>query len=106
MTTRPVDRPQQRRYEPLAILSYIARYKAQHGGQSPSQRRIQRDLGISSPSGAHAILHRLARAGLLTITTYGRGLPADVTLTEAGQLAAQRWREARAEHADATRGQA
>lgn len=63
------DQPRQRRYDPLKTLAYIEQYRSQHGGRSPSQRQIQRDLGISTPSVVHNMLHRLARRGLLTITT-------------------------------------
>lgn len=95
---RPMPRqrpnpPRQRRYEPLAVLAYIARYQQQNIGHSPSQRRIQRDLNISAPSVVHTMLHRLARSNLLTITTHGRGRAADLALTEAGQKAAAMWRE-------------
>lgn len=85
------DQPRHRRYDPLHVLAHIAHYKQQHGGRSPSQRQIQRDLGISAPSVVHNTLHRLARRDLLNITTYGRGLPADFSLTEAGQDAVQAW---------------
>lgn len=82
-----------RQYEPLTVLAYVARYQQQNEGRSPSQRRIQRDLGISVPSVVHVILHRLERSGLLTIKIYERGHPAHLILTEAGQLAAQMWQE-------------
>lgn len=81
----------QRRYDPLAVLSYIARYQRQHAQRSPSQRRIRADLRISAPSVVHTIVHRLEREGLLTIVIHGHGLRADLTLTEAGQAAAQDW---------------
>lgn len=88
------------RYDPLQALAYIARYREQHGERSPSQRQIQRDLGISVPSVAHNMLHRLARRELLTITTYGRGLPADFSLTEAGQKAVQAWERGQRSRSD------
>jgi len=97
------DQPRQRRYEPLQALAYIARYKQQHNGRSPSQRQIQRELTISAPSVVHNMLHRLARRGLLTITTYGRGHTSDLLLTEAGHAAVARWqREQRAPGSGAT----
>ena len=80
--TRRTDRSQ--RYDPLAVLAYIARYQQTHS-RSPSQRRLQRDLGISAPSVVHTIVHRLQREGLLVITIYRRGLSGDLTLTEAGR---------------------
>jgi Mn-dependent DtxR family transcriptional regulator len=89
-------RRSQRRYDPLAVLSYIARYQRQYAEQSPSQRRIRADLRISAPSVVHTIVHRLERQGLLTITTYGHGLPAKLTLTEEGQAAAQEWQRQQA----------
>lgn len=104
MTRQRPDQPRQRRYNPLAVLAYIARYQQQNGGRSPSQRRIQRALTISAPSVVHGMLHRLVRRGLLTITTYGRGLPADLSLTQAGQLAVQAWQQ-QAAGGDTTRGQ-
>lgn len=87
------DQPRQRRYEPLMVLSYIARYQQQNAGRSPSQRRIQRDLNITAPSVVHTLLHRLARSNLLTITTRGRGHAAELALSEAGQKAAARWQQ-------------
>lgn len=89
---QPGNRAQQR-YEPLDVLAYIAAYRQRHPHRSPSERRIQKDLDISAPSVVHAILLRLERAGLLTITRYGRGQLSDLTLTEAGQMAAQVWQE-------------
>lgn len=88
---RQGNQPRSRRYDPLHVLAYITRYKQQHGGRSPSQRQIQRDLQVSAPSVVHNILHRLARRGLLIITTYGRGLPADFSVTESGEQAVQAW---------------
>lgn len=96
MTRKRSNGPRQRRYEPLTVLAYIAHYQQQHGGLSPSQRRIQRHLEISAPSVVHNILHRLARSGLLTITYNGRGHPADFTLTDSGQKAAALWQEQQA----------
>lgn len=91
----PSNRPRQprRRYDRLAILAYVASYQQQHQQRSPSQRRIQRALGISAPSVVHTILHRLAQAGLLTITTYERGAAADLTLTPTGRVAVERWQQ-------------
>lgn len=93
MSRRSACPPGQRCYEPLAVLAYIAQYQQEHEGRSPSQRRIQRALAISAPSVVHAILHRLEQSRLLTITVYERGHPAHLSLTEAGQLAAQMWQE-------------
>lgn len=87
---------QQRRYEPLEVLAYIADYAQRNPRRSPSERRIQKDLGISAPSVVHLILRRLEQAGLLIITRYGRGHLSDLTLTDAGRTAAQMWREAQA----------
>lgn len=91
MTRKRPERPRQRRYDPLAVLSYIATYQQTHSGSSPSQRRIQADLGISVPSMVHLIMQRLERAGLLTVRRYGRGHPVALALTEAGQAALRRW---------------
>ena len=91
MTRKRRHQPRQRRYDPLAVLDYIAHYKEQNGGRSPSQRRIQRNFNISAPSVVHTMLHRFERNGLLTITTYGRGHAADLALTEAGQEAVATW---------------
>lgn len=82
----------QRRYDPLMILSYIVRYQRQYPGASPSQRRIRADLNISVPSVVHSIVHRLEGQGLLTITPHGRGVSADLTVTEEGRAAVQEWR--------------
>lgn len=100
---RQRNEPRQRRYDPLQVLAYIANYRQQHGGRSPSQRQIQRDLHVSAPSVVHNMLHRLANRGLLTITTYGRGLPADLSLTEAGQNAVQAWQRGEAANKDTSR---
>jgi Mn-dependent DtxR family transcriptional regulator len=91
---QPGKRTQQH-YEPLDVLAYIAAYRQRHPHRSPSERRIQKDLNMSAPSVVHAILLRLERAGLLTITRYGRGQLSDLTLTEAGHTAAQVWQEER-----------
>lgn len=89
------DQPRQRRYDPLAVLSYIAAYQQQHAGRSPSQRRIQAVLGIGSPSVVHTILHRLERDELLSVTRYGRGVGVDLTLTVVGRAALERWQAER-----------
>lgn len=86
---------QQRRYDPLAVLAYIATYQQTHRQRSPSQRRIQAALDISAPSVVHHLVRWLQRAELLTITSYGRGQSVDLTLTAAGHEAVQRWQ---AEH--------
>ena len=83
--------PTLRRYDSLAVLAYIATYQQTRPNRSPSQRRIQAALGISAPSVVHGIVQRLQRAGLLTITHYGRGHPVDLTLTETGQAAVEQW---------------
>lgn len=49
-------RPRLRRYDPLAVLAYIATYQQQHHQRSPSQRRIQAALDISAPSVVHGIV--------------------------------------------------
>ena len=79
----------QRRYEPLDVLAYLAAHEQRNPRRSPSERRIQKDLGIKTPSAVHLILRRLERKGLLTITRYGRGHLSDLALTEAGWVAAQ-----------------
>ena len=81
----------QRRYDVMAVLAAISRYQQQNAGDSPSERRIQVDLGISAPSVVHNILHRLQRQGLLVIASYGRGQSGNLTLTEAGLAAVQQW---------------
>lgn len=86
------DSRRQRRYDRLAILAYVASYQQQHQ-RSPSQRRIQRDLGVSAPSVVHMILGRLERAGLLRITRQGQGRTSALTLTEAGRAALQQWQQ-------------
>jgi hypothetical protein len=50
----------------------------------------------------HTLLHRFERSGLLTISTYGRGLPGNLILTEAEQHAAQQWQEDQADTGDST----
>ena len=76
-----------RRYDPLAVLAYIATYQQQHRQRSPSERCIQIALGISAPSVVHNILQGLQHDGLLTTTRYGRGQLVDHQLTPAGQAA-------------------
>ena len=95
MTSNRPRRTSYRRYDRLAILDYVASYQHQHDQRSPSQRDIQSALEISAPSVVHTILHRLAREGLLTITTYGRGAGADLRLTPAGWIAVTRWQQGR-----------
>jgi DNA-binding FadR family transcriptional regulator len=96
MPKKQLDEHTQRRYEPLALLAYISAYQRCHPHRSPSERRIQKDLAISAPSVVHAILRRLERTGLLTITRYGRGQLSDLRLTDAGQVATQLWQEEQA----------
>lgn len=93
MPRKPSQHPRQRRYDPLMVLSYVFSYQQRPGRRSPSERRIQVDLGISAPSVVHNLLQRLARQGLLTITPYERGQVSDLTLTEAGHAAVERWRQ-------------
>lgn len=85
-----------RRYHPLAVLAAIAAYQQLHH-RSPSERRIQADLGISAPSVVHNLLRRLRQDGLLTTTSYGRGHRAEHALTSAGQTAVGQWQTAQAE---------
>lgn len=89
------------RYDPLAVLACIARYQRQHAGRSPSQRRIRTELQISAPSIVHNLLHWLTQRGLLTITSYGHSTCADLTLTEAGNTAAQMWQQSKDAGSDA-----
>lgn len=91
MPSRRPKQPRHRRYDPLLVLSYVVTYQQQHDRRSPSQRQIQVGLHISAPSVVHNMLHKLQRAGLLRITTYGQGRSADLTLTAAGVGALQRW---------------
>lgn len=93
MSGKRPKRPRQRRYDPLAVLAYIATYQGSHNQRTPSQRRIQTALGISAPSVVHTIVQRLERTGLLRITRYGHGHPVDLVLTDAGQEALQRWQK-------------
>lgn len=92
---RQPGRPRQRRYDRFAILDYVDTYKRTHNNRSPSQRRIRAALEISASSVVHNMLHRLARGGLLTITTFGRGLGAELEITDAGQAELQHWRSTR-----------
>lgn len=92
MSRSQPDKRKQRRYDRLAILDYIDTYKQTHNNRSPSQRRIREALEMSAPSVAHNTLHRLARGGLLQITTFGRGLGAELDITEAGYAELRRWR--------------
>jgi DNA-binding PadR family transcriptional regulator len=85
----------QRRYEPLEVLAYLAAHEQHNPRRSPSERRIQQDLGIAVPSTVHLILRRLEREGLLTITRYGQGHLSDLTLTNAGRTAVQQWQAGR-----------
>lgn len=82
----------QRRHDPLHVLDYIATYQQHHAGRSPSQRQIQSGLQMSAPSTVHNLLHRLVQAGLLRITTHGRGLAADLAITELGHARLSQWR--------------
>lgn len=84
-------RGRQRRYDPGAVLAFIESYRASNEGRSPSQRQIQMALGISAPSVVHNMLHRLRFQSLLAMTTYGRGLSADLVLTDEGYSALSRW---------------
>lgn len=105
MPKQQPENSKQQRYEPLDVLAYIADYTQRSPRRSPSERRIQQDLGISAPSVVHVILVRLEQAGLLIITRYGRGQLSDLTLTEAGKTAAQMWREAQAAGNDTSAAQ-
>jgi Mn-dependent DtxR family transcriptional regulator len=105
MSEQGPEESKQRHYEPLEVLAYIADYEQRNPRRSPSERRIQKDLGISAPSVVHHILGRLERAGLLTITRYGRGHLSDLTLTEAGRIAAQMWQEGQAADNDTSAAQ-
>lgn len=82
----------QRRYDPFAILAYVAAYQQAHPTRSPSERHIQTALGISAPSVVHNLLRRLREAGLLRTTIAERGHVADHTVTPDGQTALAQWR--------------
>lgn len=94
MSRQPPHDRRQHRYDPLLVLDYIARYQERYGQQSPSQRRIQKELTISAPSVVHNLERRLVEAGLLRITTYGRGFAATREITAAGHTRLQQWRAA------------
>ncbi len=47
-------------------LSLIAAHVAQHG-YPPTQQQIAEGLGLKSKSGAHRLIHSLARQGLLEV---------------------------------------
>ena len=83
----------QRRYDPLATLDYIERYKTTHANRAPSQRRICAELAMSAPSVAHAIVHRLARKGLLIISEPEPGLSSELELTDMGREQLDHWRK-------------
>lgn len=91
MSQQP-HRRRHRRYDPLLVLDYIATYQHRSGQQSPSQRRIQKELLISAPSVVHNLERRLVEAGLLQIVSHRRGCVAEVAITDAGQAALQQWR--------------
>jgi len=95
MSRKRSPQSRQRRYDPLAVLSYIATSQQTRPHRSPSQRQIQAAFGISAPSVVHNLLRRLERDELLTVTRYGRGHLVDLTLTEAGRAALERWRAER-----------
>jgi SOS-response transcriptional repressor LexA len=95
MPKKRLEKQTQRQYEPLDVLAFIVSYREQHGGWSPSERQIQKALGISVPSVVHGILRRLEGAELLTITRYGRGHQSQLIPTEAGRTAALLWQEGR-----------
>lgn len=61
MSSQRPRRPKQRRYDPLAVLAYIATYQQSNNQRTPSQRRIQAALDISAPSVVHNIVQRLER---------------------------------------------
>jgi Mn-dependent DtxR family transcriptional regulator len=87
-----VQQRKHRRYDPLAVLAYIAAYQQTHNQRSPSERRIQAALDVSAPSVVHAIIQHLVQDALIVVTRYGRGSGVDLTLTEAGQAAVEHWR--------------
>lgn len=91
MSSRRPKRLKQRRYDPLAVLAYIATYQQRNSQRTPSQRHIQTALSISARSVVHNIVRRLERDELLRVTHYGRGHTVDLTLTEAGEAAVRRW---------------
>jgi DNA-binding IclR family transcriptional regulator len=81
----------QRRTDRLAVLDYLATFQAAHG-HAPSQRLIQRALGLSAPSVAHTALHALERDGLIRRLPAPRGYRADLQITPAGQERLAQWR--------------
>lgn len=49
-------------------LAYVAAYQQREGGVSPSYEEIAAALGLRSKSGVHALLHRLADQGVVSLT--------------------------------------
>jgi hypothetical protein len=95
---------EERRDDPLAILDYIDAYQRAHANRSPLHSRMRAALNISAPSTLQAALQRLVSDELLTISAGGRGLTAELSVTELGRERLWAWRGAdAAEPPDAPR---
>ena len=54
-----------KRHNPLQIYRFIVDYKAQHDGNSPTIRQIQRACGVNSTSVVVSLLNNLELQGLI-----------------------------------------
>ena len=54
-----------KRHNPLEIYRFIVDYKAQHDGNSPTLRQIQRACGVNSTSVVVSLLNNLELQGLI-----------------------------------------
>ncbi len=53
-------------------------------GEVPNGRELARRLGLRNAAAVYAHLQKIEAAGLLTLTSHGRGVPLGIALTDAG----------------------
>ena len=70
-----------RQTELLAIISEAVR----RNGVAPNGRDLARRMGLANVSAVYVHLHKLEAAGFVSLTSGGRGVPLEITLTEKGE---------------------
>lgn len=68
-----------------AELLGIIRDAVRKTGQAPNGRELARRLGLKNVAAVYVHLRKIEAAGLVRLTSHGRGIPLEIALTEAGE---------------------
>ena len=80
-------------YPRQSELLGLIRDAVRRGGEAPNGRELARRMGLPNTSAVYAHLRKLEAAGLVRLTSGGRGVPLQIELTQKGERhgLARRW---------------